>query len=492
MADELELKYSVDDLDAVVAFLDEQLPPAPGYGWRTLDVTDTYFDTADRALAKAGYGARLRRHGVRRTVGLKSDIRTDGALVARTEIEAEATAALDPAAWPRSEARDIIRTIVRREPLMARFAIRQKKRRRDFGGLELSVDDVSIRHGRELAGELKELEVEYKSGRRSELTRVAKLIERSGLATPEPRSKMTLAAAMVEGAPSVYPGDALAESGRKVLARLFERLVEREQAMRGGDTVALKQMRVTTRRMRAAWRTFAPAYRRRDVQRYVTELRGVARRLGAVRDLDVLLENLPSESELDGLRDQWRARRAQTWQELLDVLDSDEYKEFVDDYRQFVETPGAGGDGLRAVDARRRRGGEPGMGQLRERARRPAAATRPGRARRAAPAAHRRAAVPLHPRGLPRSARSARDASVDGAPGAGCRTWSASSTTQTLPPTKPTTGWPTHPDAPPAVAAYWAELEKSVDRLSRAVTPAARGVMGITFRRLLGRAVAAI
>ena len=49
-----------------------------------------------------------------------------------------------------------------------------------------------------------------------------------------------------------------------------------------------------------------------------------------------------------------------------------------------------------------------------------------------------------------------------------------------------------HPDAPPEVAAYWAELEKSVERLSRAVAPAARGVMGITFRRLLGRAVAAI
>jgi hypothetical protein len=67
------------------------------------------------------------------------------------------------------QARDIIRTIVRREPLVVRFAIRQKKRRRDFGGLELSVDNVSIRHGRELAGELKELEVEYKSGRRSGL-----------------------------------------------------------------------------------------------------------------------------------------------------------------------------------------------------------------------------------------------------------------------------------------------------------------------------------
>ena len=101
MGDELELKYSVDDLDAIIAFLDEQLPIAPGYGWRTIDVTDTYFDTASRALAKAGYGARLRRHGIKRSVGLKSDIRTDGALVARTEIEADATASLDPAAWPR-------------------------------------------------------------------------------------------------------------------------------------------------------------------------------------------------------------------------------------------------------------------------------------------------------------------------------------------------------------------------------------------------------
>jgi CHAD domain-containing protein len=491
MADELELKYSVDDLDAVVAFLDEQLPPAPGYGWRTLDMTDTYFDTADRALAKAGYGARLRRHGVRRTVGLKSDIRTDGALVSRTEIEAEATAALNPAEWPRSEARDIIRTIVRREPLIARFAVRQKKRRRDFGGLELSVDDVSIRHGRELAGELKELEVEYKSGRRSELTRVAKLIERSGLATPEPRSKMTLAAALVEGAPSVYPGDALAESGRKVLARLFERLAEREQAMRSGDTVALKQMRVTTRRMRAAWRTFAPAYRRRDVQRYVAELRGVARRLGAVRDLDVLLENLPSEPELDGLRDQWRARRAQTWQELLDVLNSDAYKEFVDDYRQFVETPGQAATGF-------------------------------GRSTRVADAAAslvwagyesvRAAQPPLRGRAVPdelhqlriaaRQFRYTLEAYRDlldsrATPALMARLVRLQDLVGELNDADvaahETYAWlADHPDAPPAVAAYWAELEKSVDRLSRAVTPAARGVMGITFRRLLGRSVAAI
>ena len=491
MGDELELKYTVDDLEAVVAFLDEQLPPAPGYGWRTLDVTDTYFDTADRALAKAGYGARLRRHGLRRSVGLKSDVRTDGALVARTEIEAEATAALDPTVWPRSEARDIIRSICRREPLVARFVLRQKKRRRDFGGLELSVDDVTIRHGREMAGQLRELEVEYKSGRRSELTRVAKLIERSGLATPEPRSKMALAAAVVEGAPSVYPGDALAESGRKVLGRLFERLEEREQAMRGGDTIALKQMRVTTRRMRAAWRTFAPAYRRRDVDRYVAELRAVARRLGAVRDMDVLLENLPSEGGLDQLREVWRVRRMQLWQELLDVLNSDDYGRFLNDYRHFVETPGE-------------------------------AATNFGRSTRVADAAAslvwagyesvRAAQPPLRGRAVPdelhelriaaRQFRYTLEAYRDlldprATPALMARLVKLQDLVGELNDADVAAheayAWlADHPDASPEIAAYWAELGKSVDRLSRAVAPAARGVMGITFRRLLGRAVATI
>jgi CHAD domain-containing protein len=491
MGDELELKYTVDDLEAVIAFLDEQLPPAIGYGWRTLFVTDTYFDTESRALAKAGYGARLRRHGRKGIVGLKSDLRSDGALVARNEIEAEATAALDPAAWPRSEARDIVRSLARRELLRPRFVLRQRKRRRDFGGLELSVDEVIVRRRREVAGELKELEVEYKSGRKSELTRVAKLIERSGLATPEPRSKMVLAAAMVEGAPAVYPGDALAESGRKVLGRLLERLVERDQAMRGGDTVALKQMRVTTRRMRAAWRSFAPAYRRGDVSRYVAELRGVARRLGEVRDLDVLLENLPADGELDLLRADWRARRAQAWQALLDVVDSDEYRTFLADYRDFVETPGAAATGFgrstRVADAAASL-----VWAAYERVR----AAQPPLRGRADPAQLHQVRIAarqfrytveayrdlLDPRATPvlmeRLIRlqdligELNDADVAA---------------------HETNAWlATHPDAPPAVAAYWAELEQVVDRLSRSVAPAARGVVGITFRRLLGRAVATL
>ena len=61
MGDELELKYSIDDIEAVVAFLDEQLPPARATAVVSTPATPT--STPTRALAKAGYGARLRRHG---------------------------------------------------------------------------------------------------------------------------------------------------------------------------------------------------------------------------------------------------------------------------------------------------------------------------------------------------------------------------------------------------------------------------------------------
>ena len=51
-------------------------------------------------------------------------------------------------------------------------------------------------------------------------------------------------------------------------------------------------MRVATRRMRAAWRVFGDAYRPGRTRRYRRDLRDVAARLGAVRDLDVLIEGL--------------------------------------------------------------------------------------------------------------------------------------------------------------------------------------------------------
>jgi CHAD domain-containing protein len=108
---------------------------------------------------------------------------------------------------------------------------------------------------------------------------------------------------------------------------------------------------VATRRMRAAWVVFDGAYRPRIVRRYVRELRGVARALGDVRDLDVLLEGLDAYAAslpdtggeaLEPLRTAWRVERERARQRLITLLDSRAYDDFVEDYLELTETAGAG------------------------------------------------------------------------------------------------------------------------------------------------------
>jgi CHAD domain-containing protein len=190
--------------------------------------------------------------------------------------------------------------------------------------------------------ELRELEVELLEGDESVLREMAVRIAASGLAMPEPRSKMAIAAGLLDGSGPIGPGDPFAAAGRRVIHRHLRRMLEREAHVRAGDQLGLKQMRVATRRMRAVWRVFDGAYRRAAQRRYVGELRQVADRLGAVRDLDVLIETLPADAPLEPLAADWRARRQQAFEELLRAFDGPDYQRFVDDYLAFARTPREG------------------------------------------------------------------------------------------------------------------------------------------------------
>jgi CHAD domain-containing protein len=119
----------------------------------------------------------------------------------------------------------------------------------------------------------------------------------------------------------------------------------------GEDPEDLHKMRVATRRQRAAWRVFGDAYDAKRTKRHRDRLRDVARRLGAVRDLDVLIELLDGyakeQSEAEGtalqpLRDSWRTRRDEARALLIKELDSQKHLDWLDDYREFVQTEGRG------------------------------------------------------------------------------------------------------------------------------------------------------
>ncbi len=152
--------------------------------------------------------------------------------------------------------------------------------------------------------------------------------------------------------PGVTAEDLHAEAGRKVLRFHLARMIAREPGTREGeDPEELHGMRVATRRMRAAWRVFGDGFRPGRTAKFRRRLRTVAARLGTVRDLDVLIEateafaaTLPA-GDGDGLEPllaSWREQREAGRRLLLEELDSGGHQRFVDDYRNFVLTPGAG------------------------------------------------------------------------------------------------------------------------------------------------------
>jgi CHAD domain-containing protein len=157
---------------------------------------------------------------------------------------------------------------------------------------------------------------------------------------------------VVGKSPGVTPDDSVAEAGRKVLRFQLARMLAAEAGTReGNDPEELHHMRVATRRMRAAWRVFGDGFRPGRTKRHRKRLREVASRLGAVRDLDVLIdaaekhrEGLPAAERraLEPLMASWRRARDDARTLLLRELDSDAYLRWVEEFRVFVQTDGSG------------------------------------------------------------------------------------------------------------------------------------------------------
>ena len=155
---------------------------------------------------------------------------------------------------------------------------------------------------------------------------------------------------LVGRTPGVLAEDRLAEAGRKVLRFHLARMLAVEAGTRSGeDPEDLHKMRVATRRQRAAWRVFGEAYDARRTKRHRNRLREVAGRLGAVRDLDVLIEHghayaaeqPPAERvALEPLFGSWAAHRDDARALLIRELDSPRHLRWLDDYREFVQAEG--------------------------------------------------------------------------------------------------------------------------------------------------------
>ena len=384
---EIELKYLVRDVEALRSWLAHDwggaLDGVRGSDDRTVEVEDRYLDTAYGALEHAGFGARLRSEdGGPFRLNVKSASRErpgeDGvssgsssmALSQRVEVEGPADERLDPDAWPPSAAQELVNEVRNKARLRTLFTINQRRERRNMeledGPVQVTLDWVAVFRGARPLASFSVLEVEARSRSSVGLHRLAALIEATGYVTPEPRSKEDIAREYVARAaedpshrlprvprsPGIKVEDSLGAAGRKVLRMHLARMLKFEAGTRSGEDIEdLHKMRVSTRRMRAAWRVFEGAYRPKVQRRFVRELRIVARALGEVRDIDVLLEDLddylaklpePGRAAMEPLRAAWRRDREVARKRLIDRLDGKRYRQFVEDYLDFTEAPGVG------------------------------------------------------------------------------------------------------------------------------------------------------
>ena len=174
--------------------------------------------------------------------------------------------------------------------------------------------------------------------------------------TPGDPAPDPLTAVLERLAPGRTPGvrgdDLWAEAGRKVLRFHLARMLARVPGVIAGrDPEDVHAMRVAGRRMRAAWRVFGDGFERDARRRYVGDLREIGGHLGAVRDLDVLLEILDAyaahrserqRTDLEPLATAWRGLREARRLELIEVLGSDRFMTFTTEYAELALTEGLG------------------------------------------------------------------------------------------------------------------------------------------------------
>jgi len=183
---EVEVKFAVEQPAAIEALLAHPDPtrlagfePAGPEVDRV--VVDRYLDTAagDGSLRAAGLRARLRISPSGVVLAVKGRASVAGAGVStRMELEAPATADLDPARWAPSPGRTLVMETIGGAPLVEIAAVRQARLVRNVrcGGsvVELSLDRLTALgpDGEELATRL-ELEAELKTGSAAVLEELA-------------------------------------------------------------------------------------------------------------------------------------------------------------------------------------------------------------------------------------------------------------------------------------------------------------------------------
>ena len=143
------------------------------------------------------------------------------------------------------------------------------------------------------------------------------------------------------------PDDGAALAARVVVRFHLRAFASQEQPARAGDVEGVHELRVATRRLRAALRFFAPVLPEKFVEKMRTEVKWLASAIGAVRDLDVLGQLVAARaprlepdvrSALGPVAVYIHDRRAAAHDALVAALDSARCRRLLDRLAGFAES----------------------------------------------------------------------------------------------------------------------------------------------------------
>lgn len=324
-----------------------------------------YLDTPALALARHGVALRVRRTGRR----WEATAKWSGTVAGNVHERAELTRPLSgpprmPFRLPRGPLAVQLTALVAGRPLRPILTSVIHRRRFDVvdgdgtapPGIvaELALDRVVLQAPgkRRRQDRYCEVEIELRQGARHDLTRIVDRLRRHCRLLPSVESKFARGLHLLGHAPSVVEpalvssDDTVESAARKIVARHLARLRRHDPGVRiGKDPEAVHDMRVATRRMRAALRVFQHGFPK-ALRAYLRgELAWLARRLGAVRDLDVQLAALdrfcsdpggPERAALAPYRAHLEGRRRQRHRSLLAALRSSRYLRLLAEIEAFT------------------------------------------------------------------------------------------------------------------------------------------------------------
>src|SRR5215213_9578006 len=372
--EEIEWQLEAVDLAPVENWLKEH-PSATGLDIvpePARELRDIYYDTEDWRFYRAGYALRVRRDGESAEATMKALAPSEGGLRRRREISEPIKGVQTPKGIP-GPVGERVRRVTGTADLRPLFEVRTRRRTfalytetpssgeifEDTSGnirqrnseqdaivvAEVALDESEIFANGGASTHLNRVEVEVGSDAQihdsvGDFVEVLKeALELRTTRTSKFRTGLSVAGLSPAVAWDLGPTkiDATLTAGEvafAILRRHFAAMLAHEPGVRlGEDPEELHDMRVATRRLRAALKLYSNALPKR-AERYERDLRWVAGALGEVRDLDVHLQRLSEETSRNGevleeVVSLLRERQVEARRGMLEALASNRYERLV-------------------------------------------------------------------------------------------------------------------------------------------------------------------